>query len=105
MKLTKENIETLPVSDKEKRYLLGDLEDIREINEICKEELFYLYWENQHTEYSAERTDPCPDYYGTYSVRTIEDNELIGLECWSEEELQDRICDIYDTCEYLMGRK
>ena len=27
-----------------------------------------IYWENEHTEYSPERTDPCPDNYGFFYI-------------------------------------
>lgn len=104
MKITRENINSIPISDKEKQAVLYDLDDIEEINDMCKEELFYLYWEENHTEYSCERTDPCPDYYGCYSIRATKDNKLIGLECSTEEELQDTICVLYDTCDYLIDR-
>lgn len=102
MKVTKENVHNLPISDKEKKALMYDLDDIEEINEVCKEELFYLYWEENHTEYSCERTDPCPDYYGCFSIRRVKDNELIGLICSTEDELQENICVLYDACKTLM---
>ena len=81
MKVTTTNIKDITPYPREQKLLEADLADIAEINEklsaVGKE--LYIYWENQHTEYSCERTDPCPDYYGWYSIRNAEDNELIGL--------------------------
>ena len=30
--------------------------------------LLYIDYINEHTEYSPERTDPCPDYYGMFRL-------------------------------------
>lgn len=102
MRITKENLNDIEVSEEIRQHLKWDLDDIREINLICKEELFYLDWQEFHNEYSCERTDPCPDYYGYFSIRRVSDNDLIGLECATEDELQTSICVLSDTCETLL---
>jgi hypothetical protein len=33
---------------------------------------------DEHTEYSPERVDPCPDYYGMY--RLWQGNKTLGIE-------------------------
>ena len=30
--------------------------------------MLYIDYINEHTEYSPERTDPCPDYYGMFRL-------------------------------------
>ena len=40
----------------------------------------YIIWIDEHTEYSPERIDPCPDYYGMYSVGIEGTNDTIGVE-------------------------
>lgn len=46
---------------------LLELDNIIE-NNIDINKCLSLYYQDWHDEYSPERTDPCPDYYGTYSL-------------------------------------
>lgn len=41
---------------------------------------FHIEYEDQHTEYSPERTDPCPDFYGEFFLVFDKTNETIGEE-------------------------
>ncbi len=98
MKLTKDNIAKINVSDEVKKSLILDLTDIDEINTISGKD-FYINWQDYHDEYSPERTDPCPDYYGYFSIRELGSPfDNIGEPCANEEELQSLILVIYDTC-------
>lgn len=50
------------------------LNDLNELNSLLidKDEKYrqlYLDWQDYHNEYSPERTDPCPDYYGLFTLR------------------------------------
>ena len=69
MKLNKDNI-----SDKLLRSLLDDIEVINSQHNINIE----LHQVDKHTEWSPERTDPCPDYYGMYYLYIPETKETIG---------------------------
>lgn len=103
MIVTSDNIKDLNVSENEKKLLHTDLIDIEEINSITGKE-FFIHYQDWHDEYSPERTDPCPDYYGCFSVRE-KDNpyEDIGLKCATEDCLQTIILTIYDTCIAIYG--
>ena len=68
MKVTYENIEDLPIDNKYKVILKALLTDIDEINNANLKDPIYIDWEENHTEYSPEWTEPCPDFYGTYSL-------------------------------------
>ena len=67
MQITKENLNLLP--EKERVYVNNLLDyDLQEINYFNKG-IFTLHWQDYHDEYSPERTDPCPDFYGMYDIR------------------------------------
>ena len=56
--------------------------DLLHINNIIADNISYdkqleLHWQDWHDEYSLERIDPCPDYYGTYTLRD-KNGEIIG---------------------------
>lgn len=81
MKVTRENIEELPVSIHQKRLLRALLSDIDEINETKLTEPIYINWIDEHTDYSPERIDPCPDFYGLYTLKREDiPSETIGVE-------------------------
>ena len=80
MIVTEKNIESLPISYHEKGLLKALLQDLEEINHnlpLRSKEL-YIDWIDEHTEYSPERTDPCPDFYGMY--RIIRNSDILGIE-------------------------
>ena len=56
------------------RSLLDDLEIINSQHNTNIE----LHQVDKHTEWSPERTDPCPDYYGMYYLYIPEPKETIG---------------------------
>lgn len=78
MKIDEETITLVP--EKEQGLLKSLLNDLKEINELTGETL-YIDWQHYHNEWSPERTDPCPDYYGYYTIRPKKDySETIGVE-------------------------
>lgn len=80
MKVTYENIEDLPIDNKDKVILKALLTDIDEINNANLKDPIYIDWEENHTEYSPERTEPCPDFYGTYSLIRSTTKDKLGVE-------------------------
>ena len=80
MKITKETICKIP--EKEQGLVKALLVDLEEINQSTNKEL-YLDWIDTHTEYSPERTDPCPDFYGMY--RVIRNGDVLGVEMTLDE--------------------
>ncbi len=48
--------------------------DLAELNNMLIEnhleyKQLYIDYIDEHTEYSPERTDPCPDFYGMFTLR------------------------------------
>ena len=95
MKLTLENCsEVVP----EKNVLLCKalLRDVEEMNrELLKDyNQIFINFQTEHTQYSCERTDPCPDYYGTYTIRfEKKPYEMVGVEM-DINELDTTLCAI-----------
>ena len=80
MKVTQENIKNIKYvynwnsSDGAQNYLKSLLIDLLELNNELdnkgeSHKKLYIDYEDKHTEYSPERTDPCPDYYGLFTLR------------------------------------
>ena len=80
MIVTEDKINMLPISDYDKGLLKALLIDLEEINHSLplKASNINIVWIDEHTEYSPERTDPCPDYYGMY--RLWQGNKTLGVE-------------------------
>jgi hypothetical protein len=80
MIVTENNIENIPISNKDKNLLKALLLDLEEINHNLPLKTYdiSLDWIDKHTEYSPERVDPCPDYYGMY--RLWQGNKTLGIE-------------------------
>ena len=95
MKITEESIKSLSISDYEKGILKALLQDLEEINHnlSLKNKELYLDWIEDHTEYSPERTDPCPDYYGMY--RVWKGDDYIGVEM-DLDTLDSALCLLYN---------
>lgn len=101
MKVTIENYHQLPIPLKEKRLLVSLLDDLKEINENSFKPEIYIDWIDEHTKYSPERVDPCPDYYGMYTLRCEEvPKEIIGIEM-NISELDICICCLNNYIMYL----
>lgn len=62
------------------RLLEGLLVDLATLNSLLIDKhednhILYIDYINEHNEYSPERVDPCPDYYGMFRLR-FENNSL-----------------------------
>lgn len=80
MRVTEKTVELLPVSNQ--KLINALLQDIDEINHnaSCFKFDIYIDWIDEHTEYSPERTDPCPDFYGMYRIRRSDNHDTLGVE-------------------------
>lgn len=77
MRIIDDNINYIP--EKERSLIKALLIDLSEINSFSNKQL-YIDWQDYHNEYSPERVDPCPDYYGYYTLRDKNNNNMIGIE-------------------------
>jgi len=95
MRITESNIKDIPISDYEKGLLSALLQDLEEINHNLSlhSPNLELEWIDTHTEYSPERVDPCPDYYGMYRVWRGDD--YIGAEM-DLDTLDSALCLLYN---------
>ena len=97
MKVTYDNIKELPISYFDKGVLKALLSDLEDINNIGKSLFkYYIDWQDYHNEYSPERTDPCPDFYGYYSILSEDDSGYsLGLEM-TLKDLDSALCVLYN---------
>ena len=95
MIITENKIDTLPISDYDKGLLKALLNDLEEINHNLPlhSPNLELEWIDEHTEYSPEWTDPCPDFYGMYRVWRGDD--YIGVEM-DLDTLDSALCLLYN---------
>ena len=104
MKLTVENYKgVVPYKDCPLcEALLIDLEELNQLLENKDDDYKKLYidYEVEHTQYSPERTDPCPDYYGLFSLK-FEKNpyETVG-DYMTIEELDSAMCILINFVEF-----
>ena len=92
------------IPEKEQPLIKALLEDLTEINKIISfntSNYLWLSFEDEHTQYSPERTDPCPDYYGCYRLHNSYDNDTIGLEM-TIDELDMNLCTLINFCEAFL---
>ena len=107
MKITIDNIqEAKKINDKINiSYLESLCKDLIELNnELENQNLnhkkLYIDIQDYHNEYSPERTDPCPDYYGMFSLR-FEKNEMkIGEYIKNLEDLDSILFTLIEFLEY-----
>ena len=89
MKVTKENIKDIKYIfdyyniENAKNVLESLLIDLLELNTELenkgeKHRQLYIDYIDEHTEYSPERTDPCPDFYGYFYLK-FEKNPYITV--------------------------
>lgn len=98
MKIVNEEYEISCLPVKEQSRIKSLLEDLSEINNLKIRPELNIYWQEWHDSCSPERTDPCPDYYGYYTLR-IDPYESLG-EPMNINELDNLMC--YLTC-YLVN--
>lgn len=92
MEVTTENITTIPLTSHEQGLLKALMSDLEEIN-LKSEKRYYIDWQDWHNEYSPERTDPCPDFYGYYTIRSSPE-ESIEIEM-NLQDLDISLCLLY----------
>lgn len=78
-RITLDNIGSFEfINSKDKTLFISLINDLTELNSYIGSN-FCIYVEDKHTEWSPERCDPCPDYYGYYRIGFDPDtNEYIG---------------------------
>lgn len=100
MKVTRENYRQ--IVPKEEQNLLSVLfDDLDEINQYT-EDILYIDWQDYHDEYSCERTDPCPDFYGYYRIKfEKQPYESVG-DVMTINELDNALCILF-SYNYLQN--
>ena len=83
----------------EQRLLAALLNDVEEINlsevGLFNNKLLHIDWQDYHNEYSPEWVEPCPDFYGYYTLRNNFGNEKIGVEM-TIGDLDMVLCTLYE---------
>jgi len=106
MKITVDNYKI--VSEKDQKLLYALLIDLDEINNMLESKGYdkiYIDYIDTHTEYSPEWTDPCPDYFGMYTLRSINNQyEIIGIEM-TIEDLDMVMCTLINFIEIIFNKK
>lgn len=105
MKVTRENFKEIENNQGLLESLLIDLEELNQLLED-KDEAYrklYIDYQDKHNEYSPERTDPCPDYYGMFSLR-FEKNpyEMVG-DMMTLEELDNALFVLINFIEFKLS--
>lgn len=111
MKVTKSNIQNISyITGYTNIYIARNildslLIDIVELNQLLEDKgesyrKIYIDYEENHTKYSPERTDPCPDYYGMFTLRFEKNHyETIG-DSMTLNELDSVICALVNFTEF-----
>lgn len=95
MKIDIENYIIVP--ETERALLRALLEDIKQWSFPMTLE---IHWQDYHDEYSPERTDPCPDFYGTYAIKWKDHDEYIN-KYMDIDTLDDHLCTVMTSLEQL----
>lgn len=115
MKVTKENIKYIQhYATWKTKYdvplnqineiMVSLIDELEEINEIFGTVFGKLYIDyiDKHTEYSPERVDPCPDYYGMFRLCSEDaPYDSIGEEM-TIEELDSIMCVLSDLADRII---
>ena len=101
MKITKKNYKDI-VPEHEQELINSLLEDLGDINKYHKKDKLYIDWQDYHDEYSCERTDPCPDFYGYYRIKFENlPYESVG-DVMTIDELDSALCVLF-SYNYLQN--
>lgn len=101
MKITKENINVLPKNERD--VISSYLDDLNVLNNKTNAQL-YIDWQDYHDEYSPERTDPCPDYYGCYQLMTENVNLYKQRLTYSDCTLSGKLpLDVFEDVLFSIG--
>ena len=108
MKVTKNNIKEINLNHNDLELLNALLDVLQELNQelIDLGELYmqlYIDYEDTHTEYSPERVDPCPDYYGMFTLRFEKNQyETVG-DYMTLEELDQALLILCNFVEFKLS--
>ena len=96
------------IPEKDKKIIHALYCDLLELNNLIEDNVdinkcLHLHYQDWHDEYSPERTDPCPDYYGTYTLLNRL-GEKIGVNM-DVDELDTVICSLVNFMEHLYEKK
>lgn len=107
MRVTFENYKDI-IPEKNQGLIESLLVDLLEFNNELENiqepyRKLYIDYITEHTEYSPERTDPCPDYYGMYKL-VFEQNpyESVGNEM-PIDELDTALCILINFVEFKLS--
>lgn len=100
MKITEENYKEF-VPKEEQSLIYALLDDIEDVNKYTEDKL-YIDWQDYHDKYSPERTDPCPDYYGYYTLRFEQQPYEIVGEQMTINDLDTALCILF-SYNYLQN--
>jgi hypothetical protein len=91
------------IPEKEQTIVNALLEDIETINNkyLTNKGSIWLSFEDEHTQYSPERTEPCPDYYGYYRLHNSLNDDTLGIEM-TLDELDSNLCTLINFCETFL---
>ena len=69
MVITRENINSIDIQSvqKDQEKIIALLQDLELINSFTKNK-YSINVQEYHNEYSPERCEPCPDYYGYFTL-------------------------------------
>lgn len=86
----------------DRELLMALLNDLSDINKRINNKI-YIDKQDYHDMYSCERTDPCPDYFGLYSLR-LENTpgESLEFEPMTIKELDNAICILHEFCDFCV---
>ena len=104
MKLTINNYKEY-VKNKDWTLFEALLIDLAELNQLLEDKnedyrKLYIDFENEHTQYSPERVDPCLDFYGLFSLRFEKNHYEIVGDYMTIEELDSIMCALINFTEF-----
>lgn len=73
-------------------------EDLKQINNMKVFAPITLVEQDYHNDYSPERTDPCPDFFGQYSLMC--NGDKINYEPLPLDVIDEIVCCIYNLAKY-----
>lgn len=109
MKLTSSNIDKLreALPDKDVALVKAIMQDIAEYNADVFPIDLELHFQDYHDEYSSERTDPCPDFYNTFSINWAGSYDTIasGMDVNALDETMCAICQAFEQASITMNAR
>lgn len=86
------------ISDNGVLLLKSLLFDLNQINQTGKFPELGIEYIEEHTDYSPERVDPCPDYYGMYRLFKVKTGDTVG-EPMTLNDLDFVLCILFELSE------